>query len=450
MSVRTYLMRGVTTVLTSPARRRMARNLAAFRARLQGERPTIRYFHQADDPYSHLAVQMLPRLRARYGAAIEVSLVPPPGDSAAPDRERLRAYGLRDAGRLGRARGLGFPVNAALPAPEAVRRLEAVLADALERGRFEEVASAAGAALWSGDARTLGGMAAWASGQAPRLVDDTLVFGEGRRARLGHYLGGMFHFEGEWFWGVDRLGHLESRLAERGLDREAGTPPLAPSLEPSLGAPAGLTGPTIEIWFSFRSPYSWLVLPRIRQLARAYNARLELRPILPMVMRGLAVPRVKTLYIALDCKREAERLGLPFGTIVDPVGAGAERALAVLHHAIGLGVGEEFAELGLRAAFADGIALAQDRGLYAVARDAGLTDAQTAAALADETWRGRVETNRAALLDAGLWGAPTFRVSGCEAHWGQDRLWMLEDDIRAAMAPVRVPNLAYAPNGLSG
>jgi 2-hydroxychromene-2-carboxylate isomerase len=385
---------------------------------------------------------MLPRLRARYGAAIEVFLVPPPEDSAAPDRERLRAYGLRDAARLARARGLGFPADAALPAPEAVRRLETVLADALERGRFEEVASAAGAALWSGDARTLAGMAAWASGQDPRLVDDILIVGESRRARLGHYLGGMFHFEGEWFWGVDRLGHLESRLVERGLDREAGTPPLAPALEPSLGAPAGLTGPTIEVWFSFRSPYSWLVLPRIRQLAQAYNARLELRPILPMVMRGLAVPRVKTLYIALDCKREAERLSLPFGTIVDPVGAGAERALAVLHHAIGLGIGEEFAELGLRAAFADGVALAEDRGLYAVARHAGLTDAQTAAALADESWRGRVEANRAALLDAGLWGAPTFRVSGHEAHWGQDRLWMLEDDIRAAMAPARASSQA--------
>ncbi|PIC02309.1 hypothetical protein CSW60_07820 [Caulobacter sp. X] len=245
----------------------------------------------------------------------------------------------------------------------------------------------------------------------------------------------MFHFEGEWFWGVDRLGRLERRLADRGLDRNAGAPPLAPALEPTLGPPPAGPPPTIELWFSFRSPYSWLVMPRIRRLARAYGARLDLRPILPMVMRGLAVPRIKTLYIALDCKREAERLGLPFGAIVDPVGAGAERALAVLHHALPLGLGEEFAELGLKAAFADGIALAEDKGLFDVARRAGLTDAQTAAALADDGWRTRVATNRAALLDAGLWGAPTFRVSGGPAHWGQDRLWMLEQDIRAAMTP---------------
>ena len=454
MSLRTVLMRSATAALTSPFRRRMARDIAGLATRLRGERPTIRYFHQADDPYSHLAAQMLPRLRARYAAEVEVWLVPPPDDSAAPDRERLRNYGLRDAARLARARGLGFPANAALPDHDSVRRLQTVLADALERGRFEEVASAAGAALWSGDTRTLGGMAAWASGQDPRLVDAILVSGESRRARLGHYLGGMFHFEGEWFWGVDRLGHLERRLADRGLDRDAGNPPLAPALEPTLGATLGMTGPTIELWFSFRSPYSWLILPRIRQLARAHGARLVLRPILPMVMRGLAVPRVKTLYIALDCKREAERLGLPFGKIVDPVGAGAERALAVLHHAIDLGLGEDFAELGLKAAFADGIALARDAGLFAVARRAGLTDAQTAAALADDSWRDRVAANRTALLEAGLWGAPSFRVDGQPAHspahspvhWGQDRLWMLEDDIRAAMESAR----AYAPNGLSG
>lgn len=442
MSLRTHIMRSVTTVLTSPARRRMARDVAAVSARLRGERPTVRYFHQADDPYSHLAVQVLPRLRARYGVEIDPYLVPPPEDSAAPDRERLRAYGLRDAARLAQARGVGFPANAQLPSNEDARRLQVVLADAIERGRFEDVASAAGAALWSGDTKTLAGMAAWTSGQDPDLCDDLLTYSQQRRARLGHYLGGMFHFEGEWFWGVDRLGHLEARLAARGLDREPGTPLLAPALEPTLLATPGASTATIEAWFSFRSPYSWLVLPRIRQLARAHDAALELRPILPMVMRGLAVPRVKTLYIALDCKREAERLGLPFGKIVDPVGAGAERALAVLHHAIDLGLGEEFAESGLKAAFADGLALAEDGGLYAAARRAGLNDAQTATALADDSWRDRVEANRAALLDAGLWGAPTFRVRGHAAHWGQDRLWMLEDDLRAATAPTKAPNFA--------
>ena len=167
----------------------------------------------------------------------------------------------------------------------------------------------------------------------------------------------------------------------------------------------------------------------MKRLADHYGAELRLRFILPMVMRGLPVPRVKRMYIMLDTKREAEKAGIPVGTAVDPVGAGAERALAVLHRAIALGRGEAFAELGQRAAFADGIDLASDAGLYDVARRAGLDDAAVKAALADESWRPLAEENRKALFAAGLWGAPTFRVNGLPAHWGQDRFWALEDDI---------------------
>jgi len=64
-----------------------------------------------------------------------------------------------------------------------------------------------------------------------------------------------------------------------------------------------------------------------------------------------------------------------------------------------------------------------------VARRAGLTDDQVAAALSDDSWCAAAEANRAALFDAGLWGAPTCRVNGGVASWGQDRLWALEDDL---------------------
>jgi 2-hydroxychromene-2-carboxylate isomerase len=149
-------------------------------------------------------------------------------------------------------------------------------------------------------------------------------------------------------------------------------------------------------------------------------------------MRGLPVPPVKRKYITLDTKREAERCGLPYGCIVDPVGAGAAHCLAVMNHAVPLGLGEDFAELAMKGAFADGIDLASDVGLFEVSRRAGLSDDQTRASLADEGWRAVAEADRVALLDAGLWGAPTFRVNGGPAHWGQDRIWALEEDLLAA------------------
>ncbi len=396
-------------------------------------RPQIDYFHQADDPYSHLAAQLLGPLARRYGVEIRAWLVPPPDDAAAPERDRLSAYARRDAARLAAAYGLAFAQAAAAPDAPAVALAQRILASGPPSAAFGERAAEVGAALWACDAAALAALAGGAASEAATAA--ALAAGEAERRRLLHYLGAVLAFDGELYWGVDRLGHLEQRLAGLGLDSQPDTPPLAPRRDVRLAPPpAGGSPATIEMWFSFRSPYSWIAFPRVRRLARHYGARLQLRYILPMVMRGLPVPPIKSRYIFLDTLREAGRVGLPFGRVVDPVGAGAERALAVLHHVAPLGLGEDFAELALRGAWAEGISLAEDAGLMDVARRAGVTDDLVRAALADDSWRAAAEANRAALFDAGLWGAPSYRVNGGPAHWGQDRLWALEEDVVRAMA----------------
>ncbi|MEN6543409.1 DsbA family protein [Parvibaculum sp.] len=429
--IKTALSRAGSTFLTSRALRDARRTVHAARRRLRGARPTVLYFHQADDPYSHVAAQSLRAIADRYALDLVPMLVSPPEDSAAPERAMLRAYALRDAVRLAAEYGYEFPADASAPDAELVALCNSVLLALIAKGMFVELAPIAGHALLAGDAAALHDLAARHGASTPDAVSQRLAEGDALRKRLGHYLGGMFHFEGEWYWGIDRLCHLEERLAEAGLDRmPKGARQIAPRRDLRL-ANYSKGGPrlVIDYWFSFRSPYSWISFPRMKQLADHYGAELRLRFILPMVMRGLPVPRVKRMYIMLDTKREAEKAGIPFGTVVDPVGAGAERALAVLHRAIGLGRGEAFAELGQRAAFADGIDLASDEGLYDVARRAGLDEAAVRAALADESWRPIAEENRKALFAAGLWGAPTFRVNDMPAHWGQDRFWALEEDI---------------------
>ena len=427
--MRNALFRLVTTIITSRTRRDVMRALRGIRRRVTFARPVIDYFHQADDPYSILMAQLLGPFSERYGVTIRSWLVSPPDYSAAPEAERLKAYALRDAPRVAAQYGLSFPpLNRPLD-PFSVVRLTRVLAAKAGGADFADAAVRGSAALVARDDAAL---EAFATADAEATAA-AIAAGDAERRRLGHYLGAMLNLEGEWYWGVDRLNHLEERLAGIGRDRRRGTPMLAPYRDTTLGPVPDGPPVTIDVWFSFRSPYSWIAFPRLRTLARHYGATLKLRYILPMVMRGLPVPPMKTLYITLDTKREADRVGLPYGTIIDPVGRGAERCLAVLHKAVGLGKGEDFAELGMRAAFADGIAVASKAGLYDVAHRAGLTGAETTAALADESWRVTAEENRAALFDAGLWGAPTYRVNGGDAHWGQDRLWALEEDIVRAM-----------------
>jgi 2-hydroxychromene-2-carboxylate isomerase len=175
----------------------------------------------------------------------------------------------------------------------------------------------------------------------------------------------------------------------------------------------------------------------MRQLAEHYGADLCLRPVLPMAMRGLPVPLAKRLYIVRDCKREADRLGLPFGKIADPLGAPTERGLAVLFKTMQQGLdAPAFLESFMPGVFAEGIDAGSERGLLQLAQRAGITPEWVQAGLADDSWRVAAEANRSEMFALGLWGVPSFRVDQQPIQWGQDRLWLIERDLIAATALV--------------
>jgi len=374
--VRATISRIVSTILTSRSLRGLRRTLHGL-GRMFGGKAVVHYFHQPDDPYSQLTAQLLKPLTDAYRIEIKCYRVSPPDNAAAPERERLAKLAIDDAALLARAYDLKFP------APEA----------------------------------------------APQTFEQG---GDALRKRLGHYLGAMFYFEGEWYWGVDRLHFLEERLHAARLAKTKGPlKPIAPMKDVTF-PPTKAAGATFDYFLSFRSPYTYLAVPRVRRLTQHYGAKLRLRFVLPMVMRGLPVPAPKRLYIMLDTKREAERLGMPFGTVVDPVGKGAERGLAVLHHAIQAGKGEAFVESFLRGVFAEGVDAASDAGLNKLASRAGLDRDLVARALKDESWRKVAEANREELFALGLWGVPSFRVNQNRPHWGQDRLWAIEQELQQA------------------
>ncbi len=410
----------VPALITSTTMRSARRRLAGLKRQLTGAKPLVRYFHQTDDPYSWLAVQALPHLEATYNVQIVPFLVPPPDDAAAPDRARLRQWSLRDAQTL--AHGLGLsPPPATRPDAAQIEAAEAALAGIRDARSF---------ALTAANTE-----AAWRAGEAlPTPTGDPQTAraqGEKERRRLGHYLGGTFHFESEWYWGLDRLGYLEARLAGISL-REL--KPFVPRREVELTPGPLNRRPVLEAYISLRSPYSYIAMERLIALADTWQAELRLKPVLPMVMRGLQVPLAKRLYIVRDTKREAERLGLPFGRIADPVGRPAERGLAVTFHAMKQGKGAEFARSFLKGVMAEGIDAGTTSGLARLCQRAGLTTADMDAALANTGWRAEAEANRETLLSLGIWGVPAFRVDDRPAHWGQDRLWAVEEDLREAAA----------------
>lgn len=70
----------------------------------------------------------------------------------------------------------------------------------------------------------------------------------------------------------------------------------------------------IDLYWSFRSPYSYLVTPRLLELERDWDARVNVRPVLPIAVRqpdffANADP-LWTSYLMRDCVRSAEFAGM--------------------------------------------------------------------------------------------------------------------------------------------
>jgi 2-hydroxychromene-2-carboxylate isomerase len=187
---------------------------------------------------------------------------------------------------------------------------------------------------------------------------------------------------------------------------------------------------TVDFFFSFRSPYSYLAAPRAFALGERFDdVEVVFRGVIPMAMRGQAVPRAKQLHTLRDVKREATRLGMPFGPVHDPIGDGALRCLLIAEHAKDAGRERAFVLEASAAIWSRAADVARDRPLREVCERARLEWSGCERALWDPAIRARVDANTAALLELGHWGVPVFACEG-ELYWGQDRI----EDLEAALS----------------
>ena len=158
--------------------------------------------------------------------------------------------------------------------------------------------------------RTSGGVSGEAAGAKGGDGQSAVDAGNSQRQKLGHYAGGMFYFEGEWYWGVDRLRLLEARLAEEGL-AAASTGILVPEPIPADTTSLDTSKVLLEYFPSLRSPYTAIGHQRVLDLIDRSGVPVEVRPVMPMLMRGVPAPRAKQRYIITDAAREGIAHGSP-------------------------------------------------------------------------------------------------------------------------------------------
>jgi 2-hydroxychromene-2-carboxylate isomerase len=198
-----------------------------------------------------------------------------------------------------------------------------------------------------------------------------------------------------------------------------------------------------ELYWSFRSPYSYLGAKHYRRLTQEFDLEIDVRPVYPIAIRSPDFfDKVNPLwipYVLKDCQRIAEYRGLPFQfPDPDPVVMNNEtREISTEQPYIfklsRLGVEARRRGRGLE--FIDEVSDAiwgshlvdwhKAEKLAPVVARAGLDLAEMEAAIEgrEAELDAEITANQAALEAAGHWGVPTLVFEGEPFH-GQDRIDM--------------------------
>lgn len=417
-------------VLLAPGYQTFRRVMAEIRRRITFKRHVIHVFLQLDDPYSYLLSHYLQFIAEHYKVELKVYLSQALSGEFMPEPAMLSEYAARDSKLLAHELGIPFLDRGETPAVEHRRALLDFLAGEHQDPEFRETVHEALSVYWRGDVE---GAARLVAHSTPDQTETNILISKNQLLlrKLGHYSSAMMLYAGEWYWGVDRLIYLSNRLDSLGAGQSSKPVSELQSLSQTmqLNLPAAVPArssslPSIDMYHSFRSPYSYIALKRMFDIANAFGVRLQIKPILPMVMRGVPVPRSKLLYIAKDAGREARRVGIPFGKLSDPVGVGAERCIAVFYYAQSQGKDRQFVLSAGSGIWAEGIDVATDGGMRIVTERCGLFWPDVVEAMADDNWRETVAANRDNLTELGLWGVPNIILDNA-AFWGQDRDWLI-------------------------
>ncbi|MFZ2469333.1 MAG: DsbA family protein [Parvibaculum sedimenti] len=203
-----------------------------------------------------------------------------------------------------------------------------------------------------------------------------------------------------------------------------------------------------DLFWSFRSPYSYLVTPRLIELERDYDVHCNVRPVYPIAVRldGFfkQVNPMWPPYLLKDTARIAEMLGLPYAwPFPDPIvmnfkTGDVPKEQPYIRRLTRLGVAA--AEAGKGLSFIremSGVIFGGVRNwnegdhLKDAATRAGLDLAELDALIekAPDHYEGVIAANEAAQKQAGHWGVPLM-VFADEPFFGQDRVdhlvWRLE------------------------
>jgi len=193
--------------------------------------------------------------------------------------------------------------------------------------------------------------------------------------------------------------------------------------------------PTVELFYDYSSPWTYLAFTRIEEVARRTTATIDWRPILvggifntvnPSVYESRERPvPAKARYLAKDLKDWTEFYGLKilFPPSVFPVNSvkSLRGALVALEH----GKICAYSEAVFSAYWSDDLDISKDEVLEPLVRKVGLDPAEYFEKIQQAAYKDRIRANTEECMRRGGFGSPTLFV-GDSMFFGNDRLVLVE------------------------
>ena len=441
--------------ITAPIRNKMMMNWsseknfynqrkAKEKLRVKEGRPhTILYFHSLSDPYAHLTIQVIKKLISNFNIVLEIFFISEPSVNFTPEKAMYRKHCLKDSKEIAPFYGLKFEAKEFyLKENENLAYKILDYFSDINQDDYIDLIFKVSSLLWDNNITGLNEITSNLSDKERELLSkkiiDINIKGNKKIQSLEYYFSASFHYEGENYWGIDRLGYLEERLVELGLKKNNSHKNIVKKLEKSKFDSNQIikkdNSLILEFFPSLNSPYTYISFKRVKRLIDSYPIKLLMKPVLPMLMRNMKIPTHKGKYILSDSAREGRKYGSIIKDIYSPIGSPANKAYSLFPIIDSYGLGFRYLEELTKASFFYGINIGNEEFLEKLSKDLGLPWDKIRVELNTDNWRSILEKNLKDMYSGNSWGVPSFKLTNFDNsnpyyQWGQDRLWLIENEI---------------------
>ena len=441
--------------ITAPIRNKMMMNWsneknfynqrkAKEKLRVKEGRPhTVFYFHSLSDPYAHLTIQVIKKLISNFNIVLEIFFISEPSENFTPEKTMYRKHCLKDSKEIAPFYGLIFEAKEFY-----IKENEKLAYKILDhfsdinQDDYIDLIFKVSSLLWDNNIAGLNAIISNLSDKERELLSkkiiDINIKGNKKIQSLEYYFSASFHYEGENYWGIDRLGYLEERLVELGLKKNNSHKNIVKKLEKSKFDSNQIikkdNSLILEFFPSLNSPYTYISFKRVERLIDNYPIKLLTKPVLPMLMRNMKIPTHKGKYILSDSAREGRKYGSIIKDIYSPIGSPANKAYSLFPIIDSYGLGFRYLEELTKASFFYGINIGNKEFLEKLSKDLGLPWDKIRVELNTDNWRSILEKNLKDMYSGNSWGVPSFKLTNFDNsnpyyQWGQDRIWLIENEI---------------------